>query len=85
MSRELLDRLECKIDAAIETIELLRLQIEECEERNTVLHTENSTLKNKHVNWENNLNQMIEKLDLVEPKKNVFVEESKEEEVLLSF
>jgi cell division protein ZapB len=68
MSVELLQRLEEKIDNAVETIELLRLQIEELEDKHAKLNNENSSLKNKHISWEQNLTVMLEKLDTVEPE-----------------
>lgn len=78
MSSELLEKLEGKIDSTIETIELLRLQIEELEERNTILHTENAELKSKYTTWENNLSSMLQKLDILDPKvtKTVATEET---------
>ncbi len=68
MSNELLQKLEDKIDNALETIELLRLQNEELEEKYGKLLNENNTLKNKHAAWEQNLSNMLEKLDAIEPK-----------------
>lgn len=68
MSIELLQKLEDKIDNALETIELLRLQNDELEEKYAKLLNENNTLKNKHAAWEQNLTTMLEKLDAIEPK-----------------
>lgn len=68
MSSELLQRLEDKIDNAIETIELLRLQTEELEDKHARLLNENAALKNKQATWEQNLTTMLEKLDAIEPK-----------------
>jgi len=65
MATEMIEELEKKIDSAIETIELMRLQVEELEERNTILHTENAELKAKQVSWESNLSNMLQKLDNV--------------------
>lgn len=72
MSSELLQKLEDKIDNALETIELLRLQQEESEEKYSKLLNENTLLKNKHAAWEQNLTTMLEKLDAIEPKAPVF-------------
>lgn len=69
MSSELLQKLEEKIDNAVETIELLRLQAEELEEKNSRLNNENTALKNKQAAWEQNLATMLEKLDAIEPKE----------------
>jgi len=66
MSVELLQKLGKKIDNAIETIELLRLQVEELEEKKTKLHDEHVALINKHKAWEQNLTMMLDKLEGVE-------------------
>lgn len=71
MSNELLQRLEEKIDNVLETVELLRLQNEELEEKYAKLIEDNTSLKNKHTAWEQNLTNMLEKLDAVEPKAQV--------------
>jgi cell division protein ZapB len=63
MSEQLLTQLEEKIDNAIENIELLRLQIEELEEKNTLLQNENTTLKNRQFQWEQGLTKLLHKLD----------------------
>lgn len=68
MSNELLQKLEDKIDNAIESIELLRLQIEELEDQNSRAQAENAALKTKQAAWEQNLATMLEKLDAIEPK-----------------
>jgi len=68
MSNELLQRLEDKIDNAIETIELLRLQTEELEDKNARLMQDYSSLKSKQAAWEQNLTNMLEKLDAIESK-----------------
>jgi cell division protein ZapB len=78
MSSELLQKLEDKIDNAIETIELLRLQAEELEEKHSRLMNENSSMKNKYSAWEQNLTTMLEKLDAIEPKE--FKHKQREEE-----
>ena len=69
MSSELLQKLEGKLDNAIETIELLRLQAEELEEKHSKLMNENAALKNKQAAWEQNLTTMLEKLEAIEPKE----------------
>lgn len=65
MSNELLQKLEYKIENAIESIELLKLQIEELEEKNSKLVSENLSLKNKQASWEKNLTSMLDKLSSV--------------------
>lgn len=71
MAGELLQKLEDKIDNVLETIELLRLQNDELEEKYSKLLNENNLLKNKHSAWEENLTTMLEKLDAIEPKAPV--------------
>jgi cell division protein ZapB len=66
MSSQLLEQLESKIDDTIETIEILRLQIEELEEKNIKLQDENNVLKDKHTAWEKTLNAMLSKLKNIE-------------------
>lgn len=78
MSSELLQKLEDKIDNALETIELLRLQNDELEEKYSKLLNENSVLKSKHAAWEENLTTMLEKLDAIEPKAPVHKTEQQE-------
>lgn len=71
MSNELLQKLEDKIDNVLETIELLRMQHEELEDKYEKLLNDNTLLKNKQATWEQNLTNMLEKLDAVEPKTPV--------------
>ena len=66
MSSQLLEQLEAKVDETVETIEILRLQIEELEEKNTSLQDENNVLKDKHDAWEKTLHSMLEKLGSLE-------------------
>jgi cell division protein ZapB len=66
MSSQLLEQLEVKVDETVETIEILRLQIEELEEKNTSLQDENNVLKDKHDSWEKTLHSMLEKLGSLE-------------------
>lgn len=80
MSSELLFKLEEKIDNAIETIELLRLEMKEAEERNNALMKENATLKSKQSTWEQNLGMMLQKLDAVDSKKAAVVQHQLPEE-----
>jgi cell division protein ZapB len=72
MSTELLQKLEDKIDNAVETIELLRLQNDELEDKYTKQLNENAQLKSKQAAWEQNLATMLEKLDAIEPKSSSF-------------
>lgn len=69
MSNELIQKLDEKIDAALETIEILRLQLEESENKNKILSTENETLKENKTTWENNINNLLNKLNRIEEEK----------------
>lgn len=66
MSMQVLQQLESKIDQALETIELLRLQVEESEQNNGSLQAENVALKQKLSQWENNLSALLNKLEAVD-------------------
>lgn len=89
MSNELLQKLERKIHNAVETIELLKLQIEEMAEKNSILSKENVALKNKQSGWEKNLQAMLEKLNSVSgadqhlTSQKVLVETYDDEEALV--
>lgn len=63
MSNPLFQQLETKIDQAIETIEALRAQIEESESKNAALQADNSALKARQGQWENNLATLLRKLE----------------------
>ena len=65
MSNELLQKLERKIQHAVETIELLQLQIEELAERNASLAQVNKDLQAKQTGWEKTLHSMLDKLNTV--------------------
>ena len=69
MATTLLEKLEEKIDVSIETIELLRLQLEEAEEKIIKLEEKNQLLKNRQTEWEQNLAQMLQKLEIANPSK----------------
>lgn len=58
MITDLFLQLEQKVEFAVDTIELLKLQIEELEE-------ENLALKAEHEKWRNDLSALISRLDQV--------------------
>lgn len=66
MSSQLLQQLESKVNQTVETIELLRLQVEELEEKNLRLQDDNNVLKDKHEVWEKTLHTMLNKLSDVD-------------------
>jgi FtsZ-binding cell division protein ZapB len=63
MSNHLLVQLEVKIDDMIETLEILRLQVSDLEEKNNALHTENAALKARQFQWEQGLTTLLNKLE----------------------
>lgn len=65
MSNQLFVQLEVKIDDMIETLEILRLQVSDLEEKNQILHTENTTLKGRQSEYEQGLTSLMRKLDHV--------------------
>ncbi|MGY8700946.1 MAG: cell division protein ZapB [bacterium] len=67
MSNDLLKQLEGKINAAIETIELSRMEITELKEQN-------DELENRYVDWEDRLSALIEKFEQLEDGETVDIE-----------
>ena len=67
MSNDLLKQLEGKINAAIETIELSRMEITELKEQN-------EELENRYVDWEDRLSALIEKFEQLEDGETVEIE-----------
>ncbi|AAK03567.1 TPA: cell division protein ZapB [Pasteurella multocida] len=72
MSLEILDQLEEKIKQAVETIQLLQLEIDELKEKNNqsqqandALRSENEQLKSEHQNWQERLRSLLGKIDNV--------------------
>ncbi|MEC9012577.1 MAG: cell division protein ZapB [SAR324 cluster bacterium] len=67
MSNDLLKQLEGKINAAIETIELSRMEITELKEQN-------DELESRYVDWEDRLSALIEKFEQLEDGESVEIE-----------
>ena len=67
MSNNLLKQLEEKINAAVETIELSRMEI-------TDLKEQNDELQNRYVDWEERLSSLIEKFEQLEEGEAVEIE-----------
>ena len=67
MSNDLLKQLEGKINTAIETIELSRMEITELKEQN-------DELENRYVDWEDRLSTLIEKFEQLEDGETVGIE-----------
>ena len=64
MSNDLLKKLENKINSAIETIELSRMEISELKEQN-------DELNNRYVDWEERLSVLIEKFEKLEKEETL--------------
>ena len=67
MSNNLLKQLEEKINTAVETIELSRMEI-------TDLKEQNDELQNRYVDWEERLSALIEKFEQLEEGEAVEIE-----------
>ena len=68
MANDLLKKLEEKINEAIETIELSRMEV-------TDLKEQNEELENRYADWETRLSTLIEKFEQLEDSENAEVEE----------
>jgi len=68
MANDLLKKLEEKINEAIETIELSRMEV-------TDLKEQNKELENRYADWETRLSTLIEKFEQLEDSEDVEVEE----------
>lgn len=63
MSFELLEKLENKVQAALENIELLRMEIDELKEQNAQLSDENRRLQQEQTDWHERLKVLLGKID----------------------
>ena len=68
MANDLLTKLEEKINEAIETIELSRMEVSELKEQN-------EELENRYSDWETRLSTLIEKFEQLEDSENGDFEE----------
>ncbi len=68
MANDLLKKLEEKINEAIETIELSRMEV-------TDLKEQNEELENRYADWETRLSTLIEKFEQLEDSEDADVEE----------
>ena len=68
MANDLLKKLEEKINEAIETIELSRMEV-------TDLQEQNEELENRYADWETRLSTLIEKFEQLEDSEDFEVEE----------
>ena len=68
MANDLLKKLEEKINSAIETIELSRIEVSD-------LREQNEELENRYTDWETRLSTLIEKFEQLEDGETAEVEE----------
>ena len=68
MANDLLKKLDDKINEAIETIELSRMEV-------TDLKEQNEELENRYADWETRLSTLIEKFEQLEDSEDAEVEE----------
>ena len=68
MLNDLIKKLEEKINEAIETIELSRMEV-------TDLKEQNEELENRYADWETRLSTLIEKFEQLEDSEDAEVEE----------
>ena len=68
MANDLLKKLEEKINSAIETIELSRIEVSD-------LREQNEELENRYADWETRLSTLIEKFEQMEDGEAAEVEE----------
>ena len=68
MANDLLKKLEEKINEAIETIELSRMEVSDLKEQN-------QELENRYSDWETRLSTLIEKFEELDDSENGDVEE----------
>ena len=68
MANDLLKKLEEKINSAIETIELSRMEVSDLKEQN-------EELENRYADWETKLSTLIEKFEQLEHSEATEVEE----------
>ena len=66
MSFEVLEKLESKIQVAVDTISLLQMELDELKEQNGQLAQENQQLKQDHDAWQDRLKVLLGKIDQVE-------------------
>ena len=63
MSLEVLEQLEAKVQAAVDNIALLKMELEELKTQNLRLKDENQQLRNDHQAWQDRLRALLGKMD----------------------
>ena len=71
MSIESLSQLEAKIQSAIETIGIYRMELEELREAKNKLEQENISLRNELQSWSDKVGALLGRLDAVQEEETV--------------
>ena len=73
MTLDLLDKLESKIQSAVDSISLLQMEVEELKEdkqalveQNANLQSENKLLSEEHQQWQSRLSALVGKIEQAE-------------------
>ncbi|WP_107851159.1 cell division protein ZapB [Oceanimonas marisflavi] len=66
MSFDVLEKLEAKIQTAVDTISLLQMEVDELKEQNGKLGDENQQLRQQQQAWQERLQALLGKIDQVE-------------------
>lgn len=63
MSFEVLEQLEAKVQSAVDSITLLKMEMDELKAQNAQLREENQQLRNDHLAWQDRLRALLGKMD----------------------
>lgn len=66
MNFDVLDKLESKVQTAVDTISLLQMELEELKEENNQLLVNNSELKDQQDVWQDRLRSLLGRMDEVQ-------------------
>ena len=66
MNFDVLDKLESKVQTAVDTISLLQMELEELKEENNQLLANNSELKEQQDVWQDRLRSLLGRMDEVQ-------------------
>jgi cell division protein ZapB len=66
MNFDVLDKLESKVQTAVDTISLLQMELEELKEENNQLLVNNSELKGQQDVWQDRLRSLLGRMDEVQ-------------------
>ncbi|BEU01564.1 cell division protein ZapB [Agarivorans sp. OAG1] len=63
MSFDVLEKLEAKVQVAVDSIELLRMEIDELKEQNSKLNDENGRLVQEQQAWQERLKALLGRIE----------------------